>query len=230
MGIVLSAACLALSGHVLGADGAGVGQKLDSERISLNLKDAHAKNVLGLYKDLLGVTVDYQCAEDEQISISFEEITVRTSLSAICESAGLAWSLVPGTPATLRITCAPAEPQGETRRRLIKVVESGGPPKPGEPEARAEVKVRKTMDAGGQKDIAVSISLKVAELADSMKMAARLLDAKLVMDSALEGKKVTIKMDEVPIRQFLDAVCKQAGATWQLKPGDPPTLNVGKSS
>jgi hypothetical protein len=63
-----------------------------------------------------------------------------------------------------------------------------------------------------------------------MKMAARLLDAKLLMDTSLTGKKVTLKMDEVPIQAFLDAVCKQAGTTWQLKPGDPPTLEVGKGS
>ncbi len=59
-------------------------------------------------------------------------------------------------------------------------------------------------------------------------MAARLLDAKLVMDSSLGSKTVTIKMDEVPITVFLDAVCKQSGTTWKLKPGEPPTLEVGK--
>ncbi len=35
---------------------------MDSERVSLDLKDSSAKNLLGLYKDLLGVEVDYQCA------------------------------------------------------------------------------------------------------------------------------------------------------------------------
>jgi len=227
-GIVLSAACMALSGHVLGADATSVEQKMDSERVSLNLKDSSVKKVLGLYKDLLGVEVDYQCAQDRQISISFEELKVRTSLSAICESAGLDWALVPGTPTVLRITCSPAAPQAETKRRLIKVEERGGPPKDGEPGAKAEVRVKKTVSDQGQKDVVVSIDLKDAALADSMKMAARLLDAKLVMDASLEGKKVTLKMEEVPIQAFLDAVCKQSGTTWQIKPGDPPTLEVGK--
>jgi len=229
-GLVLSAACVALSGHVLGADATSVEQKMDSERVSLSLKDSSVKKVLGIYKDLLGVEVDYQCAQDRQISISFEELKVRTSLSAICESAGLDWALVPGAPTVLRITCAPAGPQGDTQRRLIKVEERGGPPKAGEPEAKSEVRVRRTVSDQGKKDVVVSIDLKDAELADSMKMAARLLDAKLLMDTSLAGKKVTIKMDEVPIQAFLDAVCKQAGTTWQLKPGDPPTLEVGKGS
>jgi type II secretory pathway component GspD/PulD (secretin) len=128
------------------------------------------------------------------------------------------------------VTCAPAAPGSDTRRRLIKIEEQGGPPKEGEPQARAEVRVRRTESAEGQKDLAVSIDLKDAELADSMKMAARLLDAKLLMDTSLAGKKVTIKMEEVPIREFLDAVCRQAGAAWQLKPGDPPILEVTKGS
>ncbi len=47
----------------------------------------------------------------------------------------------------------PAAPQGETKRRVIKVEERGGPPKAGEPQARAEVKVRKTVSDQGQKDV-----------------------------------------------------------------------------
>jgi type II secretory pathway component GspD/PulD (secretin) len=212
----------------MGSEGKGVEEKLDAERISLSLKDASVKKVLDLYKDLLGAEVDYQCAEDRKITISFEELKVRTSLSAICESAGLDWTLVPGPPAVLRITCAPNAPQGEVKRKVIKVEERGGSPGAGEGQAVAEVRVRKTVSDQGQTDVAVTINLKKADLADSMKMAARLLDAKLVMDAALAGQTVTLQMNEVPIREFLDAACKQAGATWQLKLGDPPTLEVSK--
>ena len=230
MGVLLASVCLVLQGRLMGADATTVEQRLDSERISLSLKDASVKELLKLYKDLLGVDVDYQCVEDRRVSISFEEIKVRTSLDAVCESAGLEWALVAGTPKVLKVTCAPAAPGSDTRRRLIKIEEQGGPPKEGEPQARAEVRIRRTESAEGQKDLAVSIDLKDAELADSMKMAARLLDAKLLMDTSLAGKKVTIKMEEVPIREFLDAVCRQAGAAWQLKPGDPPILEVTKGS
>jgi hypothetical protein len=131
-------------------------------------------------------------------------------------------------PGVVEITCSPTVPQGETGRRLVKVEEKGGAPKAGEPEAKSEVRVRKTVTEHDQKSVVVSIDLKDAELADSMKMAARLLDAKLLMDTSLGGRKVTIKMDEVPVQAFLGAGCKQAGATWQLKPGAPPTLEVGK--
>jgi type II secretory pathway component GspD/PulD (secretin) len=229
-GTVLMAACLALSIGVMGAEGKSLEEKLDAERISLTLKDASVKKVLDVYKDLLGAQVDYQCAEDRKISISFEELKVRTSLSAICESAGLEWTLIPGPPAVLKITCAPGAHQAGTPRKVIKVEERGGPPPTGEGEAKAEVRVRKTVSDQGQTDVAVTINLKDADLADSMKMAARLLDAKLVMDSGLSGQTVTLQMKEVPIRDFLDAACKQAGAVWQLKPGDPPTLEVSKDS
>lgn len=223
-----AAALLLLAAPLLAADAPGVGQKITSQRVSLDLKNASTKNLFSLYKDLLGAEVDYQCAEDKQVSVSFENLTVKTSLDAICESAGLEWTLVEGPPAVLKITCAPQAQPDETRRRVIKVVEQGGEPKPGEPQARAEVKVRKTMGEQGQKDVAVSINLKDAELADALKMAARLMDARLLCDTSLAGKTVTIKMDEVPIGTFLDAVCKQAGAAWSLKPGDPPTLEVTK--
>jgi hypothetical protein len=229
IGIALAAMMVA-SVPVVAAEAASVAQKMDTERVSLDLKNASAKNLFSLYKDLLGVEVDYQCAQEKQVSVSFENLKVRTSLDAICESADLEWSLTDGAPAVLKIRCAAAAPVSETKRRVIKVVEQGGEPKPGEPQARAEVKVRKTMGAQGQKDVTVSINLKDAELADALKMAARLMDARLLADAIpYAGKTVTIKMDEVPITAFLDAVCKQTGTTWSLKPGDPPTLEVTKA-
>ena len=228
IGIALAAALVA-SLPLAAAEATGVAQKMDSERVSLDLKNASAKNLFSLYKDLLGVEVDYQCPQDKQVSVSFENLKVKTSLDAICESADLEWSLTDGSPAVLKISCAAAAPAGETKRRVIKIEEQGGEPKPGQSLALAEVKVRKTMGEQGQKNVAVSINLKDAELADALKMAARLMDARLLADASLAGKTVTIKMDEVPITAFLDAVCKQAGAAWSLKPGDPQTLEVTKA-
>ena len=65
-GLVLSAACMALTWQVLGADATTVEQKMDSERVSLSLKDSSVKKVLGLYKDLLGVEVDYHAPRTDR--------------------------------------------------------------------------------------------------------------------------------------------------------------------
>ena len=57
------------------------------KRITLELKGAELEKVLMLYQDVLGVEVDIDPPVDRTISIAFDDITVRTSLNAICESA-----------------------------------------------------------------------------------------------------------------------------------------------
>jgi hypothetical protein len=95
---------LMLSG-VVNADVDEVKRKINNERINLNLKDAALSDVFNTFKTLLGVEIRIVCAGDRKISIVFDNLTVRTSLNAICESAGLHWSLEETHPPVLRIEC-----------------------------------------------------------------------------------------------------------------------------
>lgn len=72
------------------------------KRISLNLKDASTQQLFPLFATLLGARLDLHFADEGKISLVFDEITARTSLNALCESAGCGWELLAGDPPTLR--------------------------------------------------------------------------------------------------------------------------------
>ena len=197
-----------------------VKRKVDGERISLDLEDARVLDILTIYKQLLGVEVQLRCAEERAVSIRFENITVRTSLNAICESAGMRWSLQPGEPPALLVECDTAGPAPVTEGRVV-VKREGAKPGAAPPPAAA--------GKGGKDPLAaeVSIELADADLADTLGMAARLIGAqRLVVDVKLGGAKVTFKAEKTTVREFLDAICAQAGAKWELRPEPVPTLVV----
>jgi hypothetical protein len=199
-----------------GADDARLGKK-----ITLNLKEASTRDLFGIYEGILGVKVDYACAEDKKVTFAFENVSAKTSLDAICESAGLQWKLLEGDPPTLRIDCAPVPP-------APGLAPATGPKPAGGPaESAGKIKVYTPKDAGGDHlPYKIDVTLEGADLDKVLSMMAKLLNAKLLVDQSLEGRKVTLDMKRTSLEEVLDAACAQASARWQLKGGEAPLLKV----
>jgi type II secretory pathway component GspD/PulD (secretin) len=196
--------------------------RFSSERIDLSLEDADIVSVLDIYRKVLGVEVRLQCGEERRVTIAFSNLTVRTSLDAICESAGLVWSLEEGEPPILRVDCGPPPPAMTDKA-----------PKPAPGPGQGMVTVPRTAAKAGADPLAqtVSIELRDADLADTLAMVGRLVGGsgsmRLVVDLALSGRTVTVKAEKTTLRELLDTICAQAGARWELVPDPPPpTLKV----
>jgi type II secretory pathway component GspD/PulD (secretin) len=174
------------------------------KRITLDLEKAELQKVLALYQDVLGVEVDIDPSIDRTISISFDDITVRTSLNAICESAKCRWELIDGDPPLLRFD---RDDQGEEPQADMPAMH--------EPEARQYVI-----------DSPVSLQLTDADATKVLEVAAKIMGAKLLMDRKLAHSTVTINADAVPLSTVLDTVCEKLDCAWKLVDGDPPALEV----
>jgi hypothetical protein len=199
-----------------GADDARLGKK-----ITLNLKEASTRDLFGIYEGILGVKVDYACAEDKKVTFAFENVSARTSLDAICESAGLQWKILDGDPPTLRIDCALA-PAAAGIAPVTEPKSAGGPA-----ERAGKMKVYTPKSAGGDHPpYKIDVTLEGADLDKVLSMMAKLLNAKLLVDQSLAGRKVTLDMKRASLEEVLDAACAQANARWQLKGGDEPLLTV----
>ncbi len=140
--------------------------RFSSERIDLSLEDADIVSVLDIYRKVLGVEVRLQCAEERRVTITFSNLTVRTSLDAICESAGLVWSLEEGEPPILRVDCG-----------LPPLPGTGKATKPAPGPGQGMVAVPRAAAKGGADPLSqtVSIELQDADLADTLAMMGRLL-------------------------------------------------------
>ena len=75
----------------------------------------------------------------------------------------------------------------------------------------------------------VQVSLRNADLKTVLGVVAKLLHAELAMDKKLQEEKVTIARGSLSLSQFMDAVCKQVHAKWELSENDPRVLIVAKS-
>ena len=174
------------------------------KRITLDLEGAELQKVFELYQDVLGVEVDIDPAIDRTISIAFDDITVRTSLNAICESAKCRWELIEGNPGLLRFECD--ELEKESQADFFKT-NAPGP---------TEYVI----------DSPVSLQLTDADATTVLEVAAKIMGAKLLMDRKLEHSTITINADGVPLSTVLDTMCDDLDCAWKLTDGDPPTLEV----
>lgn len=206
---VLAAAVILLASGPAATGGDGF-----DERITLDLEDAPLREVFAIYEEILNLGLDVDPAIDGTITISFENVTVRTSLNAICESAGCRWERVDGDPATLRIDRDASTPgrgeagndRDDSRRRAIA---AHGP------EAASRLM-----------ESPVSIELDEANATKVLGVAAKIVGAKLLMDRRLGEKTVTIHTSAAPLSEVLDTVCDDLGCAWELTEGDPPVLRV----
>jgi type II secretory pathway component GspD/PulD (secretin) len=207
---IIAAVALA---SVLTAPTAAAFDDVMDKRISLNLKDAQLQKIFDMYKGILDVELEIDPTLDEKVTIAFEKITVRTSLNAICESAGCLWELIDGAPGLLRVT------RDELARHRS--------PQPGEGEMKMKVFASHAPEKAGYNiDSDVSLRLTDADATTVLDVAAEVIGASLLMDRRLAGETVTINASAVPLSSVLDTMCAELGCAWKLTDGDPPMLEV----
>jgi hypothetical protein len=166
-------------------------------RISLNLNKAPTSALPPLFAQLLGADVEIEFAAEGNVSLVFDDITVRTSLNAYCESVGCRWELDDGDPPRLRFL------EDVLAERL-------------EAEEQREV----------PRDLPISLDLTDAPAHQVFGLAAEILGAEPFLDPLLKEHKITIECEEEPIEELLDEMCAIVGCRWTLSDDDPPRLSV----
>lgn len=189
------------------------GPSLD-ERINLDLEDAPLQRIFDMYGEILNVELQIDPTLEGNISITFDNITVRTSLNAICESAGCKWEWIDGDPGLLRIE------RDDNARQLVKV------PRVAEKSPGNVVAAHAPEDGRYGIDSPISLKLIDANATTVLEIAAKVIEARLLMDRELAGEKVTINATEVPLSKVLDTICTDLGCEWKLREGVPATLEV----
>ncbi len=193
----LRTCCLGL-GILLVSNIALAGEVL-KRRISLDVKDQAPEVVFRLLGDSIDATVDVQGAFPRPITITLEDVTLRTTLDAICESVGCRWRVLeamtePGRP-QLIVTPLPDAPRKEERVELDTVV------------------VLKFRDA------------RASEVLFAIASIARLrLEVPPEIDTSI---LVTIEVLNQPLRLGLDAVCERLSCSWDVLEGEKPVLRIG---
>jgi len=189
------------------------GEDLD-KRITLDLKDAAVREVFRLYAEILDVELDLDPSIDGSTSITFENVTVRTSLNAVCESVGCAWELTDGDPGRLKVV------RDDSQDGLLEIRGT-------EEDYRGRIVAnRGPGDARRYLESPVSLELQDADAATVLKLAAKIIGARLLLDRRLAGETITVDASGVPFSEVLDEICTELGCDWELTDGDPPTLAV----
>jgi type II secretory pathway component GspD/PulD (secretin) len=170
----------------------GAGDKLD-ERIDMALKNAAPADLFGTFAKLFGpnAVAVVDPAVRGPVTIELHNVRARTLLDAVCESIGCRWSVAAATPTT------PA--------KLFVV------PLPAR--ERGE---------GAQKKIPIRepIDFKVtqADGRDVLRTFGEILNADVTVEPGVAGQ-VTLVLENLPVDQTLDAVCKSLGCEWSFTEG-----------
>jgi hypothetical protein len=184
-------AALAAAAGAAWAEPAGAGDKLD-ERIDMALKNAAPDDLFGSLAKLLGpdAVAVVDPAVRGPVAIELHNVRARTLLDAVCESIGCRWSVAAATPT------APA--------KLLVV------PLPAKEHGEG---ARKT-------PIKEPIDFKVtrADGRDVLRTFGEILGADVVVETGVAGE-VTLVLENLPVDQTLDAVCKSLACEWSFTEG-----------
>ena len=167
------------------------------KKISLDLVDAEPGQVFGSFGQLAGWRIDLDAGVTRKLSIRLQAVTLRTALTAVCESVDCTWELEGGATPTLKI------------RPL-----SGAPPRSQSAPARE-----------GALDEPIEMELDQAPAAAVFSSFGALLGAEVSLAPVLESRKISIAAHRTPVREVLDSVCRQIGCAWELALS-PRTLRI----
>lgn len=87
-------------------------------RVSVDFKAARAQDVLKTLASVASLQLVITDDEFSLVTITLNNVSVRTALEAVCETAGCKWTVSDGTPAVLKVTRAPGERKLEIKSNL----------------------------------------------------------------------------------------------------------------
>jgi hypothetical protein len=160
---------------------------LDS-KVELAVKEADPEELFATLGKLMGAEVVLEHGltgpMTSKVSIELHNVTVRTILNALCESAGCQWSLDSSAkPPKLRVT-------------------------PGLPEPRPDPWGKHALP----KD-PIDLRVMDANVQEVLQTFGQILGGKAIVDPAIQGK-VSLNLENTPLDQALNAVCAAAGCDW----------------
>ena len=179
---------LGLMGFLLGT---GVSQvsaapppgPLDS-KVELAVKEADPEELFATLGKLMSAEVVLEPGLTGKVSIELHNVTVRTILNALCESAGCQWSLDSSAkPPKLRVTPGLVEPRPDPWGKHAL---------PKDP---------------------IDLRVTDANVQEVLQTFGQILGGKSIVDPAIQGK-VSLNLENTPLDQALNAVCAAAGCDW----------------
>lgn len=179
---------LGLVGFLLGTGAAQVSAApppgpLDS-KVELAVKEADPEDLFTTLGNLMGAEVVLEPGLIGKVSIELHNVTVRTILNALCESAGCQWSLDSSAkPPKLRVTPGLAEPRPDPWGKHAL---------PKDP---------------------IDLRVTDANVQEVLQTFGQILGSKAIVDPAIQGK-VSLNLENTLLDQALNAVCAAAGCDW----------------
>lgn len=181
-------ALLALAAILLAllADPAGASPDALDQRVSLDIHDATVDEAFRSVARAAGVRITLEGVSGDDVTLRLENARVRTVLTALCDNLGCQWDFDDGNPPTLRVTPGP----GAAR-----------PVKPAKSNAAAL-------------DAAIDLKVTSADVRDLLETTGEIMGARVEIDPEIKGK-VTLDLDNAPLRKAIDAACESAGCEWR---------------
>lgn len=178
-------ALLALAAILL-AGPAGASPDALDQRVSLDIRDATVDEAFRSVARAAGVQITLDGVSGKDVTLQLENARVRTVLAALCDNLGCRWDFADGNPPMLRVTPDPG---------------AAKPAKPVKTNAAAL-------------DAAIDLKVTSADVRDLLGTTGEIMGARVEIDPEIKGK-VSLELENTPLRSAIDAACMSAGCEWK---------------
>lgn len=171
------------------AKGAPITQSGLDERIDIVLREADVREVLASFGHILSGETEIDPEIQGEVTIELHQVRAATALTAVCESAGCLWRIEDGRLKVGRDPAAPTDRETAPGR-------ADGP-------------------SAALLDEPVDLELKDADLRQTLRAFGSIVGVPVTLAEALAGK-VTVQLENTPVRAALDSICRAEGCRWEL--------------
>lgn len=180
----------ALAVLLIGWSGPVVAQEVLKARLSLSYQSAPVATVLHALANVIGARLQLDPRVVGSVTLELRGVSAETVLRAVCEGTGCRWRL--------------------EQARLIVEPDPAAGSKP-QPDPYAGVKI-----ADVHQDIPAHIVWNAAPLDAVAGILAGMLEAELILDPALGGRRVSLDQNGGSMWSVINSICEQAGCRWRF--------------
>jgi hypothetical protein len=188
-------------------------------RLSIDVRSAAPADVFASFEEVLWETLHRRApkverstvrivvdaAVREPVSICLQNVTLRTAITAVCESIACTWRFeAKSEPLRVQVTVHPLEGEGAAT-----------------PDTAVKGKAPASLDEP------IQAQLESADAATVFGVLARITGYQVVLAPELSTRKLKLGL-EAPLREVLDAACAQIDCSWSVT-GGVLTIRAGRS-